>query len=64
MFSDRGIQGKIEIEKRPLGEWKKTIADRINSLIFSNRTTLSKIMDKNMECLRLVRSVKKDYKLR
>jgi hypothetical protein len=45
-------------------DWKKIISERINALIVYNRTNMSRIMDKNMECLRLVRSVKKDIKLR
>lgn len=64
MFSDRGlIQGKKEVEK-PFKDWKNTISERIKALINNNKATLSTIMDRNMECLRLVRSVKKDYKSR
>ena len=43
-------------------EWKKILIERINSLIDSNRANLTKIMNKNEECLRLVRSVKKEIK--
>ena len=40
-------------------EWKLVIAEKIKAIICSNRNNMTKIMNKNEECLRLVRSVKK-----